>query len=147
MKDYIIIDLDGTLCNVDHRVDFAKVGLWEDFHAKCYDDVPHQEILQFIQMADSFCGIIATTGRNAKYRDVTIAWLAKYKAPVDLLLMRPDMNFESDSTLKLSMIERHFGSKQDVLDNVAFCLDDRDKVVEAFRNYGLPCWQVREGAF
>jgi hypothetical protein len=45
------------------------------------------------------------------------------------------------------MTEEYFGSKEAVLQNVIFVLDDRDKVVEAWRNYGLPCWQVRPGVW
>jgi hypothetical protein len=49
--------------------------------------------------------------------------------------------------LKPALLEGFFGGKQATIDNVKFVLDDRDAVVEAWRNYGLVCWQVRQGSF
>ena len=31
-KKWIIVDLDGTICDCAHRLDMAKDGRWEDFH-------------------------------------------------------------------------------------------------------------------
>lgn len=147
MKSWIITDLDGTLCNIDHRVDYAKAGLWEEFHQRCYDDLAHPEVAEFLQHIGKHFELLAVTGRNDKWRLITQTWLNEHEIPIDALLMRPDDDYSPDNVLKLQMIEEYFGSKEEVLKNVAFCLDDRDRVVEAFRNYGLPCWQVREGTF
>jgi Ca2+-transporting ATPase len=40
-----------------------------------------------------------------------------------------------------------FGSKENVQEKVLVVLEDRDRVVEAFREMGLPCWQVQAGGY
>jgi FMN phosphatase YigB (HAD superfamily) len=146
---YVITDLDGTLCDCRHRVDYAKIGQWDEFHSRCEADKPFQDVMFFLRhiRSDLGVGVLALTGRNQRYSLTTHRWLVAHQAPVDMLLMRPDDNFEHDYVMKIKILEQFFGSKEQVLKSVVLCLDDRDKVVEEFRNYGLSCWQVRQGDY
>lgn len=157
-KDTIIVDLDGTLCNTEHRNIYAQNGEWEEFHSRCArDDINHavMEVLQtfgnVIDQRDSGLKwrIIAMTGRNEKWRLMTNEWLKSVgmKQYVDQLYMRPDNCFVSDVELKLGWLEQEFGSHEKARERVLFALDDRDKVVQAFRDIGIDTWQVREGAY
>ena len=65
----------------------------------------------------------------------------------DSLIMRPDVNFESDHELKPAMLAAALGGMDEALRRVAFALEDRDKVVAAWRKLGFNCMQVRAGAF
>jgi hypothetical protein len=143
---YIVVDLDGTLCDIGHRVDYAKAGQWDDFHSRCPKDMPHMDVLNLLNAAVTY-NILACTGRNERYRNLTIDWIMHHGAPVEEILMRPDDDYRQDAVLKIGLLEDHFGSRDEVIKSVAFCLDDRDKVVEAYRNYGLPAWQVRLGEY
>jgi hypothetical protein len=89
------------------------------------------------------------TGRNEAFRQLTWSWLNEHKLDeyIDTLIMRPDSDWRPDHELKIALLEQAFGSKERALERVAFILEDRDKVVEAYRNYGLPCWQVRPGGY
>ncbi len=142
---YIVVDLDGTIFDIAHRVDYAKVGQWDDFHSRCAYDGVHKDVEALL--ATTVFSVLAVTGRNEKYRKTTIEMLSKFLLPVDEILMRPDDDYRSDAVLKIELLEEYFGSKEKVLAEVAFCLDDRDKVIEAYRNYGLAAWQVRQGAY
>lgn len=145
---YIIIDLDGTLCNTDHRVDLILAKKYDEFHEKCVDDEPRRDVAEFLKLVSAQCKIMAVTGRNKKFEELTRRWLHKHNIIVDELLMRPNDDYTKDGEMKLKLIEEAFGGdKQAVLDNVMFALDDRDRVVEALRNYGLPTWQVKEGTY
>lgn len=147
MKEFIVIDLDGTLSNCDHRANYAQMGEWDEFHARGKDDKPHDDVAHLVREMSQQHHIIIVTGRNEKYRAETMKWFSQYDIDVDALFMRPDFDFTSDGELKIKLLEEAFGTKERVLANVAFVLEDREKVVEAYRNYGLPCWQVRLGSY
>ena len=57
--------------------------------------------------------------------------------------MRPEGNNEKDSIIKKRIYEDHIKGKF----NVEFVLDDRNQVVEMWRELGLTCLQVAEGDF
>ena len=148
LKDFIVLDLDGTVADVSHRVHLAQAKAWDDFHAACVYDKVVEATAQIISQLSNY-NFIMVTGRTERHRPATERWLednqlARY---IHTLLMRGDDDFRQDGEMKLALLEEYFGSKQSVLNNVLLCLDDRDRVVEAFRNYGLTCWQVREGDY
>lgn len=144
----IIVDLDGTLCDSAHRDHLAQAGLWDDFHSALTDDKLHKDVAETIDiMSDAGYMIVGLTGRNEKYRYKTLGWLQLNKVSLDLLIMRPDNNYESDHVLKPRMLADHFGTQENALKHVAFILEDRDKVVEAWRNHGFRCWQVQPGGY
>lgn len=149
----IILDLDGTLCDHSHRTEHAIAKDWDAYHSLIPLDDPHPDILFLMRMVVASAGygididVLALTGRPAKWRPQTLAWLIKHQIPVSDLVMRPDGDYTEDWALKPRLAEEYFGSREKLLDEVMFVLDDRDRVVEAWRNYGLPCWQVRLGAF
>tara|TARA_Y100000310_G_C20547602_1_gene746375 strand:- start:703 stop:1140 length:438 start_codon:yes stop_codon:yes gene_type:complete len=142
----IVIDLDGTLCDCEHRQHLAQAQQWDEFHSKLGDDLPHKEVALIVDRLIGY-EVIACTGRNEAWRIATEKWLRHFRFHVDALIMRPDGDWRSDHELKPVLLEEHFGSKEKVLNEVILVLDDRDKVVEAWREYGLPCWQVRPGGY
>lgn len=147
MRQFIVVDLDGTLCDAGHRVDYAKAGQWDDFHSRSGKDKPFADVLSLVVKFNETHSVLVATGCNERYRTLRTDWLNLWRVPVDVLLMRPDDDYTQDGAMKLRLLEGHFGSKENVLSSVAFALDDRDRVVEAFRNYGLNCWQVRNGEY
>lgn len=147
MKTAIVIDLDGTLSNCDHRVNYAQMGEWDEFHARGKDDRPYEDVALLVDGLSHLYNIVIVTGRNERYRRDLMTWLLEYRIKIDSIVMRPDHDFTSDGELKIRLLEEYFGGKEAVLGCVAFVLEDRDKVVEAYRNYGLACWQVRLGSY
>jgi phosphoglycolate phosphatase-like HAD superfamily hydrolase len=163
MKDVIIIDLDGTLCDDRHRDHLAKAEQWEEFHSLLHLDEPFPDIVSLLRMTDQQHIVLAVTARNEMWRALTYSWFAKHSLMpyIDGLLMRPDDNYEPSEKVKIDLIEEWFReahSEEDLFDpaltlqqyvqsRVMFCLDDREKIIDAFRAYGLPCWQVRAGVY
>lgn len=145
----VIIDMDGTLCDCSHRVHLAAAGQWDEFHSLLGDDPVMPDVKALLEMVPTWSEVIICTGRNEAFRAETLKWLEKHllSGYIDNLIMRPDGDFRPDHELKPALIEEHFGSKEIVLENILFVIDDRDKVVEAWRNYGLPCWQCRNGNY
>lgn len=57
--------------------------------------------------------------------------------------MRPENDYRKDTIIKREIYEKEILNKF----NVLFVLDDRDCVVEQWRDMGLTCLQVAEGDF
>lgn len=146
---WIVCDLDGTLFDCAHRQHLAIAKKWDEFHSLCTEDKIHGDVLTLVRLVhfNQNFGLLALTGRNEKFRNLTESQLRCAGVLVDDLLMRPDDNFDHDAEMKIAQLEKYFGSKEEVLKNVIFCLDDRDSVIQNFRDYGLKAWQVRMGAF
>lgn len=153
----IVIDLDGTLCDSAHRDHHARNGDWDQFHALLTEDKPHSDVLLLIKAMswDAVNGeveVIGCTGRNERYRIATERWLMEHGALLDCVLMRPDYDFRPDHELKIELVRDWHNATEPATnrhaqDRVAFVLEDREKVVEAWRNAGFNCWQVRPGNF
>lgn len=147
-RDWIVVDLDGTLTDCSHRAHLAQAGLWDEFNAASREDRIRPEtkaaIAAFLKVNFN---IMIVTGRDCKYRKATLDLLTENDVAPDILMMRPRDDFRSDADVKIGLLETFFGSKQAVLNAVLFCLDDREKAVEALRNYGLMVWQVRQGDY
>ena len=148
MKDTIIVDLDGTLCDHSHRLQWALSRDWKQYNSWCHLDTPHKEVVETVRLfREAGYKILVVTGRPEELRATSRCWLDHY-APGrrEGMLMRPLEDMRHDYELKLSMIEQHFGSKQNVLDHVLLALEDRDQVTQAYRAYGLNVMQVRNDA-
>jgi len=150
-QQWIVVDLDGTLCEIGHRLSFAQAGQWDLFHQQCIHDDPNEQVALILQLLTAnLKPIVALTGRNEQWRKTTIHWLRQHGLSLvfDELLMRPDGNFEPDHELKIAMLEEFFDSSEGgAISNVFLVLEDRDKVVQAMRDYGLTVWQVKEGDY
>jgi hypothetical protein len=142
----IVIDLDGTLCDNRQREHLAVAKLWDDFHAGIPDDAPHEDVRWLMDQLSCILynniQLVALTGRPEKHRKPTLEWMARHNVMVDELIMRPDNDWSPDHELKPRLLAAAFPKEQ-----VRFILDDRDRVVEGWRNAGYNCWQVRPGGY
>ena len=88
--------------------------------------------------------ILFTSGREDKYREPTERFLTEHLSGIPYLLyMRPTGDQRKDSIIKREMFDESIKGKW----NVLFVLDDRDQVVDNWREMGLTCFQVAPGAF
>ena len=133
LKKAIICDLDGTLCQMVDRGPFEG---W-----KCGSDeldIPVSNILKRFKDYE----IILLSGRNKAW-DETIEWLSKHGVYYDSLYMRADTDERSDRIVKKEFYEKYIEGKF----NVEFVLDDRNQVVDLWREIGLKCLQTQPGVF
>jgi hypothetical protein len=141
----MIVDLDGTLCNDGHRKIHLLNKDWESYHGALHLDKPYADVVALIDKLIDRWDVVALTGRPEAHRLQTEKWLVDNDIAVDLVLMRPDGNYESDAIIKPKVLELAFGSMEKAKERVAFILEDRDIMVAAWRQLGFNCWQVREG--
>ena len=150
MKDELIVcDLDGTLCDIDHRTHWVQVpsGVrknWDAFFSEVPNDTPNQAVLDLLYRMSDYSKVIFCSGRPERCRADTVEWLEKhyfieghYK-----LYMRKDGDFRRDDIVKEEILNEHIDKER-----VQFVLDDRNQVVDMWRRNGLTCFQVAEGNF
>lgn len=143
----IVIDLDGTLCNSSHREHLAQNKQWDDFHAGLVNDTPHRDVQLLIESLYDRHYIVFLTGRSEAWRNQTLKWLEDHSIMGDTLLMRPKGDWSSDTVIKPQLLANHCLGIVDAVARVKFILEDRDKMVECWRNLGFNCWQVRPGGY
>lgn len=147
MKAAIIIDLDGTLCDVSHRVHFVKSAApdWQGFFDACSDDTPNAAIVALIDMAaQQNIPILFVSGRPETHRTQTEDWLCLHElGDYTELLMRAAGDHRQDAVVKRELYETHIAGRYQIL----FTVDDRKQVVQMWRDLGLTCFQVAEGDF
>ena len=146
----VIFDLDGTLADITARrtlstKDNNKMdwGVFQD--PKNIDlDVPNQKVVDMLDMIDNTdkYQIWILSGRSDVTKDVTIDWLSNNGINYDHLIMRPQKHlYMADNDLKQMWLD-------DIgVNNVAMVFDDRQQVVDMWRQNGLTCFQVADGDF
>lgn len=149
LKSVIVVDLDGTLFDSAHREHLAREKRWTEFHELLTLDPVKPDVARIIQQLqrDDDTFILGCTGRPERYRPLTLAKLTAHNLELDDLLMRPDNDWAPDHELKPRMVIEYFVDKEAALLSVNMVLEDRDKVVEAWRNLGFKCWQVSVGGY
>tara|TARA_B110000259_G_scaffold26588_1_gene27506 strand:+ start:1913 stop:2374 length:462 start_codon:yes stop_codon:yes gene_type:complete len=153
MKKTAIFDLDGTLALIDaRRAKSTNVNGkmdWDTFFDpnNIQLDLPNQPVIEMAKMLkEQGHSIVIFSGRSKVTKVATMEWLNKFGVPFDVLKMRPDnseFKFMPDNKLKQHWLDQLFPDKSSIL-----CIfDDRDKVVKMWRENGIACFQVAEGAF
>lgn len=132
----IVVDLDGTLAlNNSGRSPYE----W----GRVKEDALNTVIANIVMLMENWYIIIILSGRDEICRNDTMKWLEQHRIPYDHLYMRPQSNTEKDSIIKRRLFEENIRGRF----YVAFVIDDRNQVVEMWRNMGLTCLQVADGDF
>ena len=149
MNKIVIFDLDGTLALIDKRRDLATKDNgkfdWDVFFdPKNIDlDLPNQPVIDVANVLNKQgFEIWILSGRSDVTWQATLDWLDRYNVTFTQLIMRPQEDlFLPDNKLKQKWLD-WIG-----VDNVAMVFDDRQQVVDMWRQNGLTCFQVAKGDF
>jgi predicted kinase len=137
LPDAVVIDIDGTYALPVSRHPYDS----SQYHT---DELERRLAALVDKLADNHgFQIIVLTGREEKFRDVTLDWFNDKKAYLDELWMRPEGDQRRDNVVKLELFNRHVRSRF----NVVAAFDDRDRVVRLWRRLGLLTCQVAFGDF
>lgn len=150
-----IVDIDGTLANVEHRLHFIldkKPKDWEGFFSETSRDTLNEWCLDFIHtLINRGIKIVLLTGRPKRSKEVTEAWLRKYQVPYHALFMRNDGNFMDDVSYKKRALNKKilgqdlFGTGQLFeLDDIAIAVDDRDGILQMFKEHKIKTLDAKE---
>jgi uncharacterized HAD superfamily protein len=140
----IIVDIDGTLANSKQRHELATnsddVINWDvlyDYN-NVIEDTPIQYIIDLVKIWKQLgYKIVLFTSRPEKIREATEYWLNKYEVPYDELYMRNEKDhYIKDTELKLKMYNQFVNEK------VLFAIEDKQEIVDMWKNLGMPCYKV-----
>jgi len=132
----VIVDIDGTVALHVARGPYDV--------EKCNTDKPNRPIVSLVnELSSQGYVILFVSGREETYRGMTLQWFEDSKIHGDFLWMRPTGDHREDSIVKQEIYNEKILGKYNI-----FCVfDDRNRVVEMWRNLGLTCLQVAEGDF
>ncbi len=128
----IIVDLDGTLALMVARGPYDT--------ALCETDQVSEVVRSIMTHHEH---VLLMSGRDEEFRPHTERWLAANNISYTELHMRALKDVRKDSIVKREMFDANVRGKW----NVSFVLDDRNQVVDMWRDLGLVCLQVAPGDF
>lgn len=134
----IICDIDGTLALINGREVFDNTKVYTD-----KVNIPVANILyDYVKLGVK---VIYLSGRMVTSRDVTIQWLRDNNLWFEnqSIYMRREGDYRKDSIVKKELYEKFVKDKY----YIKFVLDDRNQVVDMWREEGLLCLQVYYGDF
>lgn len=147
-KHNIIVDLDGTLACDAHRAHLLKGApeerKWDDYFALCdLDDPKMAEIMTIRMWHAAGYRIHIFSARRGSTLKKTEAWLRSNHVPYHLLILRPTESREDDHIMKLRWAQEE-GLRPF---NTMFVMEDRKRVVDAWRHAGFTVFQTAPGEF
>lgn len=145
-KGFVLCDLDGTLANIEHRLQYAKGEQkdWGTFFALIRLDKVRDEVyMQILEKQYEGYEVILVSARPDTYRTVTRDWLDLYSPALKYktLIMRRGGDKRPDTMVKQEIYDRYFKGKYDI-----YCIyDDRPSVIRMWRSNNLEVVDVGDG--
>lgn len=154
-KPLYIFDIDGTIALIGHRRhmldDKNDSYRWRSFYAACDKDEPNLPVIDTMErLRFSGAEIWFFSGRSSEVKGKTIAWLIANTSFIasdfeqDILTMREEGECTPDDALKRRWLDNMLTDDRLRLFAV---FDDRDRVVNMWREAGVTCYQVAPGEF
>ncbi len=144
----IVVDLDGTMCNVDHRLHYVRGDKrkdWGSFFKEMVNDIPNDWCFELVNKFKFDYQIVFCSGRPDSWKPQTIEWLTKYGVDPSqyTLFMRPRSDSREDSIAKEIILDFELLTRY----NLFFFVDDRARVVDMYRSRGFTVLQCAKGNF
>ena len=143
----IIFDVDGTIADVEHRRHLVSGSNkdWKNFRLATEKDTPVQWVCdiakRFIAQGDE---VAFFSARNESERKITEKQISEWIGDGHKgVFLRPNGDFRPDEEFKSELADKfeELGGKIDLV------FDDRNKVVDMWRQRGTTVVQVADGDF
>ena len=146
-KKAILIDIDGTISDLSHRLHYVKPidggkKNWPLFYAEMGNDTVKRYCVELCNsMLQSGCACIFVTARPDSHRLVTDMWLRHVAGMVHFtLFMRGAEDYRPAPVIKKEIYEKHIAPLgYDVL----FSIDDDPAVVDMWKSLGIASLEIR----
>lgn len=139
-----IIDIDGVVADVRHRLVHVqrRPKDWDSFFAAAVHDLPHQQGLDLVRRLAPDHEVVFLTGRPARCRRDTVAWLERHGLGGHQVVMRPEGTRRPAAEVKVGLLRDLARGR-----SVAVVVDDDEAVIAAMRAAGYPTlhadWEQR----
>ncbi|MFI5425778.1 HAD family acid phosphatase [Aeromicrobium sp. UC242_57] len=141
MRDAVIFDMDGTLCDttsIQHHIegedrDFAA------FHAASAGCPPHADVVAAAkEQHDQGRAVLVVTSREFIWRDLTLDWLVRHGIAYDGLYMRIVGDYRKDVVIKSEILKQITDDGFTVVE----AWDDKPAIVELWKDNGIQTYVV-----
>ena len=136
MREAVIYDLDGTLCDtsdIQHLIE-GEDRDFPAFHAASADCPPRAHVLDAAH-ADHQAGraVLVVTSREFIWRDLSLDWLTRHGVPHDGVYLRVVGDYRKDTVIKAEIWDHLV---DDGFAPVA-AWDDKQSVLDVWKERGL----------
>lgn len=142
-KPIVIVDVDGTLSDGrgrEHHIRGVERKDWKAYYALLHTDEPIQHVVKWVNALAEDHTIVIVSGRPDTYQTETLKWLREVaKVKFDFFFQRAGNDKREDSIIKLEILDKM------PVERVVLILDDRPRVVRAWKSRGLFCIPVQGG--
>jgi len=142
-----VFDLDGVLSDAAGRQRFLDGSIgkkdWKAFFAASGDDPLIEDVHCLLSLLDASLTIVLLTARPTTVQEQTLAWLERYDVRWDLLVMRPERQYQPAVDFKGDMVRALRASGLEL--RIAF--EDDRRNVAMFREAGVPCVYIHSGYY
>jgi predicted kinase len=144
----IVCDLDGTLCNVEHRRHYVRKPPgakkdWKGFFSEMKNDTENKWCRELLHRFRDSYSIVLCSGRPDNYRKDTEEWLKNNLVEYDTLFMRNRSDSRQDDITKEVILDFEILTRY----TPYFMIDDRSQVVKMWRKRGYVVLQCDQGDF
>ena len=146
MKKVVIFDVDGTIADVEHRRHFVNGNNdWDSFRKETVNDTPVQWVCDIAKRHIAQGDEVAFfSARNESERDITERQISEWIGDGHKgVFLRPDGDYRCDAEFKSELADRF----EDIGGQIDLVYDDRNKVVDMWRQRGTTVVQVQNGDF
>ena len=142
----VLVDIDGVLSDATGRQHFLEEHSrrnWRAFFDACGDDPLIGEVARLLELLDRDLTVVLLTGRPARVRPQTLAWLERYGVRWDMLIMRNAGDYAAAREFKRQTVGelRAFGF------DLRLAFEDDRRNLEMFHEEGLPCVYIHSGYY
>lgn len=140
--DVVIVDLDWTLCNIDHRLHHVQAGKKDrkSFFEWMTEDGVNDFVWRAMVWLSHTHRVVLCSGRPDNYCKQTVQWLKDYQIEYDHLLMRHHRDNRPDTVVKKDMYDKCLASA-----NVVLAIDDRMSIIDMRQENWIPVLAVNWG--
>lgn len=133
----VLVDIDGTVALIGGRSPYDET--------RVHLDLPNHAVISAVRaMHATGHAVVFCSGRTEGCRPATEKWLADHVGiPYASLHLRADGDQRRDSIVKREIFDRHVRHAW----HVVAVFDDRQQVVDSWRELGLTVFQVAPGDF
>ncbi len=142
----VLVDIDGVLSDATGRQHFLEDQSkrdWRAFFDACGDDPLIAEVARLLDLLDRDLAVVLLTGRPARVRPQTLAWLERSRVRWDMLIMRNAGDYAAAREFKRQTVAdlRAFGF------DLRLAFEDDRRNLEMFHEEGLPCVYIHSGYY
>ncbi|HRF70619.1 MAG TPA: AAA family ATPase [Candidatus Pelethenecus sp.] len=133
--EFVICDLDGTLCDISDRLHLVKPDggekNWKAFFENIPSDKLREDIAEMVKLLyNDGKKIVYLSGRPEEYKKETIEWLKENGMDFNFsLIMRRVADRRDDVIVKREMLNKYFKDRSKIFK----VIDDRPKVVALWK--------------